>query len=969
MKIKKRILSALLALSMVATAAVSSVSAAVVKKDSAVSADYGLTEEIQDGNILHCFDWKYNDIKAELKNIAEAGFTAVQTSPVQPHDTTGTWYWAYLPLGFYVGSNEFGTKADLQALCTEADKYGIKVVVDVVANHLSGDHSKIQNDLKDGQYWHTYGTVSNWGDRYQVINGEIGMPDLNTGHSYVQSAVAKYVKELKSIGVDGIRWDAAKHIGLPSEGDNFWKMVTLEGLFNYGEILVGPADGDGHDHLMKEYTNYISVTDSVYGSTLRDSFKNGQAPSAYGNWAARGIASDRLVLWAESHDTWSNGYDWGYSHGHSQNVIDRAYAVAASRAGASALYFSRPTTSDKESIKMGMKGSTHFTSKEVAEVNKFRNAMNGQKEYYTTGSNCAVVCREQGAVVVAGSGSNMNVSVPNGGSTVKPGTYVDQISGNTWTVTSSTISGKIGSSGIAAIYNPQPVGPSASVTPGSKNYTTDTLTLTLKYSNATSGQYSVDGGAYTSFTNGQTITIGSGAAYGTKTTVSVKASDASTTSDVETYTYTKVDPTLTQKIYFDNSSYKWSNVYAYIYDETSGDSIGVWPGQAMTVDSATGYYVVEVPENLANGLAIFTESETATTNRYPADMQPGLELGGKTMLFSAGNSWKEYTPVTPSTTVPVTTQPTTTPVTQPTTEPVEGYIIGDVNSNGYVSISDATEIQMHLAGYKTLADENLKAADVNLDGTVDVKDATAIQLYLVNLPGSDNHCGEIVGDIDPTQPVTQPTTPVTDPTDPTVTQPVTQPSGNYVYYKNTNNWSGVNAYYWSESNTNMVTWPGTAMTNVGNNVYRIELPADAQYIIFSNNGANQTGDIKLEGFGKIYNNGWTNYNPDPTDPTIPSGDGTTVTFTNSLGWGGTIYCYYWQAGSEGPVAWPGTAMTSAGTNDYGQAMYTFNVPAGNNCVIFTNGSSQTVDITLDGSVTKFYAKSEMSGSGHQVGTW
>ena len=257
-----------------------------------VSADYGLADEIQDGTILHCFDWKYNDIKAELPNIAKAGFTAVQTSPVQPHDTTGTWYWAYQPLGFYVGSNEFGTKAELQSLCKEADKYGVKVVVDVVANHLSGAHFKIDSSLRDSQYWHTYGKVSNWGDRYQVINGEIGMPDLNTGHSFVQSKVANYVKELKSIGVDGIRWDAAKHIGLPSEGDNFWKAVTTEGLYNYGEILVGPADGDGHDHLMKEYTNYISVTDSVYGSTLRDSFKNGSVPSGYGNWAARGLAAD-----------------------------------------------------------------------------------------------------------------------------------------------------------------------------------------------------------------------------------------------------------------------------------------------------------------------------------------------------------------------------------------------------------------------------------------------------------------------------------------------------------------------------------------------------------------------------------------------------------------------------------------------------------------------------------------------------
>lgn len=59
----------------------------------------------------------------------------------------------------------------------------------------------------------------------------------------------------------------------------------------------------------------------------------------------------------------------------------------------------------------------------------------------------------------------------------------------------------------------------------------------------------------------------------------------------------------------------------------------------------------------------------------------------------------------------------------------------------------------------------------------------------------------------------------------------------------------------------MLTWPGTAMTNIGNNVYRIEVPSDAQYIIFSNNGNNQTGDLTLEGFNKIYENGsWKTYN-------------------------------------------------------------------------------------------------------------
>ena len=443
----KRIFSMFLALLMVCSV----ITVTPKKEVYAASGSYGLMDNIQDGTILHCFDWKYTDIIAELPSIAEAGFTSVQTSPAQVGCNSGTWYWLYQPLGFYAGTNDLGTVDELKRLCSEADKYGIKVVVDVVANHLAGDHSNIQSELKGSEYWHTYGSVSSWSDRYQVTHGEIGMPDLNSEHSRVQEIVAGYINELKGYGVDGIRWDAAKHIGLPSEDCQFWPEVTSQGLFHYGEILVGPDDrSSGNEGLMKEYTNYMTVTDSTYGKTLRDSFAGGNAPSAYGNWAARGISNNKLIYWAESHDTWSNGTDWGYSHGMSQNVIDRAYAVAASRNDVCALYFSRPESTVKENIKAGQKGSTAFKSAEIAAVNKFHNAKDGEKDYYTTGSNCSVVNRETGAVVVAGSGSNMTVTVPNGGSTSEPGTYVDAITGETWNVTSTQMTGKIGSSGFSS---------------------------------------------------------------------------------------------------------------------------------------------------------------------------------------------------------------------------------------------------------------------------------------------------------------------------------------------------------------------------------------------------------------------------------------------------------------------------------------------------------------------------------------
>lgn len=57
--------------------------------------DYGLMENIEDGNIFHAFFWKHTDIEAMLPEIAEAGFSSVQLSPVQPVAQSGAWWQLY----------------------------------------------------------------------------------------------------------------------------------------------------------------------------------------------------------------------------------------------------------------------------------------------------------------------------------------------------------------------------------------------------------------------------------------------------------------------------------------------------------------------------------------------------------------------------------------------------------------------------------------------------------------------------------------------------------------------------------------------------------------------------------------------------------------------------------------------------------------------------------------------------------
>lgn len=95
-----------------------------------------------------------------------------------------------------------------------------------------------------------------------------------------------------------------------------------------------------------------------------------------------------------------------------------------------------------------------------------------------------------------------------------------------------------------------------------------------------------------------------------------------------------------------------------------------------------------------------------------------------------------------------------------------------------------------------------------------------------------------------------------------------------------------------------------------------------------------------------------------------------VTFTNSLNWGGQLYCYYWSEANKNMTKWPGEPMTKGGTNEYNQTMYTFDVPREATYIIFTNGSSQTVDISYPGGSIRYYALSSTDSQGHhQVETW
>lgn len=580
---------------------------------------YGLKDNIQDGVILHCFDWTLADIQEEIPNIAKAGFTAVQTSPVHERAGKGSvWYDVYRPYDFKIG-NGLGTEADLKALCAKAHEYGVKVIVDVVANHT--DYGNVADRLKDEGLYHQPFDVGNWHDRHQVTFGKIGMWDLDTNNPTVQAIIKQYIQDLKACGVDGIRWDAIKHIGLPSEGDSFMQNVVDQEMYNYGEIL--DSTGGDDNVLFPEYQTYMSITDNGYGNGFANSFAGGSINESVGNFNQRKAKTEKLVYWGESHDTYAN--DGGESKNKSQNVIDRAYAVVAGNNGATALYFSRPFQKDKGAIKFGDKGSVHFKDAEVAQVNYMHNVCAGEPNYYVKGNGVCAQVRKSGAIIVLGNGSDRDVTVANGagdGKWLKPGTYKDMVGGGAFTVDASTISGHVGESGIAVIYNAGSIvlPPEVVFNPADGTaFSDETLTVTATPLNAVSAWIQVNDGAKQDFTADKQFTVGADVAYGKNVTITWGATDKEGKTETGSVTYKKV------KAYVPELG-KADEISCFLETSNAAAAVYVWNNKVSPVIKYAGDWNDAINKKLplvgksVSGKNVFKWTYDGTETTAPAQL-------------------------------------------------------------------------------------------------------------------------------------------------------------------------------------------------------------------------------------------------------------------------------------------------------------------------------------------------------------
>ncbi len=310
--------------------------------------------------------------------------------------------------------------------------------------------------MKNAAYYHNYFesayTDKNWNNlRFTDTQYQIGMPDLNTGNSFVQNKVLDFLKDCVDCGVDGFRFDTAKHIELPSDGEsfrsNFWPTV-LGGvrdyaadknseLYIYGEVLDSNIGTD-----ISNFTTYMAVTDDGTGTNARTNVLSKNAAGLKSPNYTKNTAASNCVIWVESHDTYTDRVTSVIS----DEDIVKTWAIIGSRSDATSLFLARPNDV------MGLASTDDtWNSAAVAEVNKFKNVFNGQSEYLSSLGNTAYIERGTKGVVISNLDGAGEVRL--NANKIVDGTYTDHVTGNTFTVADGVISGTVGSSGVAVVYN------------------------------------------------------------------------------------------------------------------------------------------------------------------------------------------------------------------------------------------------------------------------------------------------------------------------------------------------------------------------------------------------------------------------------------------------------------------------------------------------------------------------------------
>lgn len=269
------------------------------------------------------FEWKFASVaKACTDQLGPAGYGYVQVSPPQERIQGSTWWTAYQPVSYKI-AGPLGDRTAFKAMVDTCHAAGVKVVADTVINHMANASGTGTGGTSFSKYDYPglysgadmddcRATISNYQDRANVQNCElVGLPDLDTGEDWVRGRIAAYMNDLLSLGVDGFRVDAAKHMPA-ADLANIKSRLSNPGVYWKQEAIYGAGEAVSPS----EYLGNGDVQEFRYARDLKRIF--GSEKLAYLNnfgesWGY--MSSGSAGVFVDNHDTERGGDTLNYKNG------------------------------------------------------------------------------------------------------------------------------------------------------------------------------------------------------------------------------------------------------------------------------------------------------------------------------------------------------------------------------------------------------------------------------------------------------------------------------------------------------------------------------------------------------------------------------------------------------------------------------------------------------------------------------
>ncbi|KAF8315449.1 alpha-amylase-domain-containing protein [Clavulina sp. PMI_390] len=273
--------------------------------------------------IVQMFEWTWDSIATECTQyLGPAGYGWVQVSPAQEHITGSQWWTDYQPVSYTLTSKR-GNRSQYQNMVTACNKAGLQVIADTIFNHMTAQSSGtgVAGDsftqfnypgTYQSQDFHYCGlepnnVIVNYDNRQEVQTCELdGLADLATETEYVRSRLAQYANDLISLGVTGLRLDAAKHIATGDINNILSRLskvvyITQETIWGSGEPIT-PS----------EYVQNGDVQEFRYTSAVKSAFLTngitGLSLVASDGWEDSSVVN----VFVANHDTERNGNSLNY---------------------------------------------------------------------------------------------------------------------------------------------------------------------------------------------------------------------------------------------------------------------------------------------------------------------------------------------------------------------------------------------------------------------------------------------------------------------------------------------------------------------------------------------------------------------------------------------------------------------------------------------------------------------------------